>query len=290
MNLARKNIKCIAFDLDHTVINSDGRMSDATRTAIKQAITEGIEIVPVSGRAFATFPEDICQIEGISYAVTSNGAAIYNKKTGERIHGVAIDPADLHSILDAFDSYFQNGQIAYEAFVDGVAYGDSNYVKNPNAFGVPLGNVAYVQSTRKPIDDIITFMTEHEADLDSLDIVAADPVLYQKIEDRIPLITKAVYTTSAVSYRLEISHKNSGKATGLAYVLNLLDIAPKETVAFGDGDNDADMLDFAGLGVAMENATENCKNAADTVCDRCENDGVACFLRESVGIFAVNGN
>ena len=115
MNLARKNIKCIAFDLDHTVINSDGTMSDATRTAIEKAITDGIEIVPVSGRAFATFPESIGQIEGISYAVTSNGAAIYNKKTGERIHGVAIESEDLHSILDAFAPYFEKAQIAYEA-------------------------------------------------------------------------------------------------------------------------------------------------------------------------------
>ena len=115
MNLAGKNIKCIAFDLDHTVINSDGTMSDATRTVIEQAIAEGIEIVPVSGRAFATFPESIGQIKGISYAVTSNGAAIYNKKTGERIHGIAIEYADLHSILDAFSDYFHNGQITYEA-------------------------------------------------------------------------------------------------------------------------------------------------------------------------------
>ena len=95
---------------------------------------------------------------------------------------------------------------------------------------------------------------------------------------------KAVYTTSAVSYRLEISHKNSGKATGLAYVLDLLGIMPGETVAFGDGDNDAEMLEFAGLGVAMENATENCKAAADTVCGCCENDGVAKFLRESLDV------
>ena len=284
MNLAGKNIKCIAFDLDHTVINSDGTMSDATRTAIGQAIAEGIEIVPVSGRAFATFPESIGQIEGISYAVTSNGAAIYNKKTRERIHGVAIESADLHSILDAFAPYFQKGEITYEAFVDGVAYGGREYVENPNAFGVPQGNVAYVQSTRKPVDGIIAFLTDHEEELDSLDIVAADPLLYKKLEEQIPLVSKAVYTTSAVSYRLEISHKNSGKATGLAYVLNLLDIMPGETVAFGDGDNDAEMLEFAGLGVAMENATENCKAAADTVCGRCENDGVAKFLRESLDV------
>ena len=161
MNLAGKNIKCIAFDLDHTVINSDGTMSDATRTVIEQAIAEGIEIVPVSGRAFATFPESIGQIKGISYAVTSNGAAIYNKKTGERIHGVAIEYVDLHSILDAFAHYFHNGQITYEAFVDGVAYGGREYVEHPEAFGVPERNVAYVQSTRKPVDDIIAFLSEH---------------------------------------------------------------------------------------------------------------------------------
>ena len=57
MNLAGKNIKCIAFDLDHTVINSDGTMSDATRTVIEQAIAEGIEIVPVSGLC-------VCDISG----------------------------------------------------------------------------------------------------------------------------------------------------------------------------------------------------------------------------------
>ena len=278
MNLAGKNIKCIAFDLDHTVINSDETMSDATRTVIEQAIAEGIEIVPVSGRAFATFPESIGQIKGISYAVTSYVAAIFFKKRGVRIDGVAIEYADLHCILDAFSHYFHNGQITYEAFVDGVAYGGREYVEHPEAFGVPERNVAYVQSTRKPVDDIIAFLSEHEEELDSLDIVAADTALYQKIEEQIPLVTKSVYTTSAVSYRLEISHKNSGKATGLAYVLKLLDITPEETVAFGDGDNDAEMLEFAGLGVAMENATENCKAAADIVCDCCKNDGVARFL------------
>ena len=99
------------------------------------------------------------------------------------------------------------------------------------------------------------------------------------MKNRFPLVTKSVYTTSAVSYRLEISHKKfRKKQTGLAYVLKLLDITPEETVAFGDGDNDAEMLEFAGLGVAMENATENCKAAADIVCDCCKNDGVARFL------------
>lgn len=61
MNLAGKNIKCIAFDLDHTVINSDGTMSDATRTVIEQAIAEGIEIIPVS---YTGERSRVCDISG----------------------------------------------------------------------------------------------------------------------------------------------------------------------------------------------------------------------------------
>ena len=63
-------------------------------------------------------------------------------------------------------------RFTYEAFVDGVAYGGREYVEHPEAFGVPERNVAYVQSTRKPVDDIIAFLSEHEEELDSLDIVA----------------------------------------------------------------------------------------------------------------------
>ena len=115
MNLAGKNIKCIAFDLDHTVINSDGTMSDATRNSDRagycrrdrrNSTGERSCVCDMSGK-------HRLQIKGISYAVTSNGAAIYNKRTGERIHGVAIEYADLHSILDAFAHYFHNGQITY---------------------------------------------------------------------------------------------------------------------------------------------------------------------------------
>ena len=74
--------------------------------------------------------------------------------------------------------------------MDGVAYGGREYVEHPEAFGVPERNVAYVQSTRKPVDDIIAFLSEHEEELDSLDIVAADTALYRKIEEQIAELEK----------------------------------------------------------------------------------------------------
>lgn len=278
MNINGKPIKCIAFDLDHTVINSDGSMSDVTKAALKQAIADGIVVLPVSGRAFATFPEAICEMKGIEYVVTSNGAAVYDMKNKVRIHGETIDAKDLHAIFDSLDEFFTKGQITYEAFVDGVAYGEICYVENPMAFGVPQSSVNYIRTTRQPEASIMEFMRQHEAELDSLDVVIKDGALYDYMEKQISNVTENIYITSAVSYRLEISHKNSGKSTGLRYVLDKLGITPEETIAFGDGDNDAEMLAMAGIGVAMENATKNCKVAADTICDCCENNGVAHFL------------
>lgn len=278
MNINGKPIKCIAFDLDHTVVNSDGSMSDVTKAALKQAIADGIVVLPVSGRAFATFPEAICEMEGIDYVVTSNGAAVYDMKNKVRIHGEIIDVKDVHAIFECLDKFFSNGQITYEAFVDGVAYGDKCYVDDPMAFGVPQSSANYIQTTRRPEASIMEFMLKHEAELDSLDVVLKDGALYDFIEKQISDVTENIYITSAVSYRLEVSHKNSGKSTGLRYVLDKLGITPEETIAFGDGDNDAEMLAMAGIGVAMENATEKCKSSADTICGCCENDGVARFL------------
>lgn len=280
MNILGKQIKCIAFDLDHTIVNSDGSISEATRRMISEAIAKGIAVIPVSGRAYDTFPEAIRQMQGISYVVTSNGAAVYDQRADERIYGVALEAEDVHKILEYLSPLFEDKQITYEAFVDGIAYAGKDYVEDPIQFGVPDKNVSYVKNTRNPKEDILKFMLQHMEELDSLDVVVDNSLLYQKIEEEILKITDQVYTTRAVSYRLEISHKNSGKASGLRYVLDLLGIREEETIAFGDGDNDAEMLALAGIGVAMENATARCKASADAVCGSCEADGVAVYLQK----------
>ena len=269
-----KHIRLAALDLDGTTLRSDKSLSEYTIETLKNAHEHGMHIVVASGRSFASLPEQVIQFPWAEYAITSNGAAVYEVHTGKRLRECRLKPEVVEKLL----AIAEENHVMVEGFVDGVPYSARAYVENPVLFGASLYSVSYVKSTRRPVEDIFAFLLEHKEELDSLDIVAADTALYQKIEEQIPLVTKSVYTTSAVSYRLEISHKNSGKATGLAYVLKLLDITPEETVAFGDGDNDAEMLEFAGLGVAMENATENCKAAADIVCDCCKNDGVARFL------------
>lgn len=130
-------IKCIAFDLDDTVLNENKELSDRTRAALSKAAEAGIALVPVSGRSYDTFPACIRELPGVSYAVTSNGSAIYDGQTGKRVHSWLMKAKDVRAIMRSVGNFFLEGQITYEAFVDGTAYASADYIADPTRFGVP---------------------------------------------------------------------------------------------------------------------------------------------------------
>ena len=180
-------------------------------------------------------------------------------------------------------NFFMEGQITYEAFMDGAAYASADFVAAPSRFGVPQSAVSYIQQTRRPNRFIIDFIFENAGKLDSLSLILKSAGLYKLIESSIKRNADNVYVTSSVPYRIEISNGESGKASGLSYVLNLLGIAPAEVIAFGDGDNDADLLKYAGTGVAVQNASALCKENADIILELSGNqDGVADFLEKNL--------
>ncbi len=273
----QKEIKCAALDLDGTVLQKDGRMSERTRLALKKAAENRIEIVVVSGRSFATIPEEIRHLEQIRYIVTSNGAAVYEK--GARIHDWTLEEQSVEKVLDLTGHLFQQGRITYEIFVKGEAYGQKDYLNAPERYGLPEHSCVYVKNTRRPTEDIVEFALEHKRELDSINLIVADPELYKKLRQLLEY-DKKIYITSAASYRMEISHRDSGKISGLGYVLKRLGILPEETIAFGDGDNDAAMLKWVGVGVAMDNGTRMCREAADLVTVSSSEDGVARILEQ----------
>ena len=90
--------------------------------------------------------------------------------------------------------------------------------------------------------------------------------------------------TTSVQQLIEISHRNAGKHSGVKYFMEMLGLNREEIAAFGDADNDVDMLEFAGCGIAMENASPKCKEVADYVTKHHAEDGVAYGLREILGV------
>ena len=248
----QREMRCIALDLDHTTLRMDGSLSPRTKEALCAAISAGIQVVIVSGRAFSTLPASVMEIPGIDYAVTSNGAASYYKK--QRIHSWMLSAGSVEQMLKIAEPYFLAGKFAYESFVDGQAYAGCDFVECPKKFGVSEQSVSYIQKTRRPVSDIQAFTRRYIERLDSLDLIFSDLELEKKLKNEFLKACDDIYITSAISYRMEISHRDSGKAAGLRDILRRIGVSEEHTAAFGDGENDAEMLKSAGLGVAVANA------------------------------------
>ena len=86
---------------------------------------------------------------------------------------------------------------------------------------------------------------------------------------------QGVSVTSSSPRLIEISDSRAGKGAALKRLAQMLSVAPEHIAAFGNGDNDADMLSFAGLGIAVANASEKCLAAADCICPENDANGVA---------------
>ena len=171
--------------------------------------------------------------------------------------------------------------VFFECFIDGRGYTSEIYYENPMNFGESEDISAYVRSTRTPVPDIRQFILQHNTELDSISIVGPTEKKYRIMHELTQNI-HTVYVTSGAPRLIEISDRHSGKHNGLKEVLRFLGISMEETIAFGDGDNDSEMLAEAGLGVAVLNATERCKEAADLVIGDYLDDSVAEFLEETV--------
>lgn len=254
-------IKCIALDLDQTTLNEEGRLAPETREALEYAISKGIHIVIASGRPFGALPADVLAVPGMEYAITSNGAAVYHIPTGKCIHNYTLTPKSVRKILHLMEKE----SVVYETFVAGIAFADACYVHDPVRFGATEQAISYIQRTRRPEPDITRFILDHEAELDSLDIIVRNPEDMRRLRGLLEAAAPDIYVTSSVQQLIEISHKDAGKHTGLRFVTELLQLDPAQTAAFGDGDNDADLLAYAGCGIAMANASPACLAAADHV-------------------------
>ena len=297
----------IALDLDRTTLNREGYLTKENRRALEEAIRAGIYVVPASGRVAGSFPAEIMELPGLEYLITSNGAAVYRmgkkswkpdsfssagsvsgsaemRETGSSLSCLQrflLQPAMVRKVVELTE---QAG-ITYEALMEGKAYADPAYISDPIGFGAVREAVPYIRRTRIPVEDIRGFLRSHENQLDSLDIIVGDPEKKKRLMALLNKECADIYVTSSVEQLIEISDRRAGKHSAVKFLREQLGIAPEEVAAFGDGDNDAEMLREAGVGIAVENASSACLAAADAVTRSCDENGVAYGFREILRLF-----
>lgn len=273
-------IKCIALDLDRTTLNVDGHISIGNKKALEEAIKKGIHVIIASGRAFDSLPKDVLAIPGIEYAITSNGAAMYQVEGKKCLYRSFLPEK---AVLDIF-ACTKDEPVTYEVFIDGVAYGAVEYIEDPEKFGATKAAVEYVKRTRRPVEDIKSFALEHISELDCMDIIVAGDEVKERLQVYITNNIEGVYVTSSIKQLLEISNKEAGKHSGVRFFMDKLGLQADEIAAFGDADNDVDMLSFVGHGVAVSNASEKCKAAAKYITLDYKEDAIAYALKELLKI------
>ena len=277
--MTRKNeIRCIALDLDGTTLNSKGQLSERNRKAIERALEHHIQVIIASGRPLASLPEEVARIPGIRYAVTSNGAAVCDLDSGKTLKEYQLTGKSVEEIL----ALTSGMDVAYEVLKGGIPYAESSYVEDPVRYGASAMAVPYIQRTRRPVEDIQGFIRAHRDELDCMDVVIREgkEELWKRIESEVA----DVYVTSSVPQLLEISYKEAGKAAAVGFLLDRLDLGWQNLAAFGDGDNDRELLKAAGIGIAVANAVPGCRKDADKVTCSNDEDGVGIELERMLFI------
>ncbi|MCD8155835.1 MAG: Cof-type HAD-IIB family hydrolase [Clostridiales bacterium] len=264
-------IRLIASDLDGTLLTEQKEITPLSRRALLEAVRRGIVFVPATGRAFDSIPPEVLALPGAKYAITSNGAAIYQVESRRRIYQCLLTPESVDALL----GIPRPGNAAIEVFRDGVPYCARKCLENPAAYGATGYGVEYMRRTRRPVEDIAAFARENRAALDSFDFLCGEPELRSRLRQQILEQVPDIYVTSSVSHLLEIGNCRAGKGNTLCRLLALLKISPEEAAAFGDADNDLGMLTAVGYGVAMGNADPHVRRAVSRGTLSNEEDGVA---------------
>ncbi|NUT54707.1 MAG: HAD family phosphatase [Thermoleophilia bacterium] len=258
------DVVAVACDLDRTLIWEDGVLRARTVAALEAARDAGLHVVLATGRMFRSVLP-YAEAAGITTPlVCYQGAAVVDPVDHEwLLH----EPIPLELAREAIAAVEDEG-FTLNCYVDDDLY-VAEVTKNARAYAdfqsIPLHAVgALVGWIQRPPTKLVVV-----DDPDRLD------ALRPKLEAS---FGKRLFIAKSLPYFLELASPAISKGTGLAFVAEHLGFRPEQTVAFGDGENDLELIEWAGYGVAVENAHEGLKARADWVAPGAAEEGVAQVL------------
>jgi len=267
------DIKLTALDLDGTLLTTDKQLTVRTRNALRNAAEHGIIPVFVTGRPYSGLPEELLDIPGCRYAITSNGAVTTDILTGAVMRASVLNPETAAQIAQI---PLERG-LLYNIFIDGIGYSDySTFEQLVNRFsGTPLEK--YVLQSRRGTDDILDFIKKSGDSAENIWIMCSDTCERDEIHDMI-LKYPSVRTVLTAKTDIEVGAQDADKGLALKEFAGMLHIPEKNILAIGDNMNDLGMLKAAGTAVVMGNAPEEVRQYSDIIADSNDCDGAAKIL------------
>ena len=280
-----RDVKLVAFDMDGTLLNGASELTEATREACQQLRAKGCRLVISSGRTYKSAQSAIAGLAFDGY-VCNNGAAIYEQdgrlasctplapetiiRVVERISQrpfyyelhdvesnrwmVAEDREQIKPLLDSADLAMREHRLRYMSFYK------------------------WTQTVAKR--ELFQQIASGERRITKLFIWHSQPAQLAWAREQLAPFREAATITSSGRFNLEVIPLRVSKWRGLQYFLQKWRIPAEAAVAFGDADNDREMLAHVGHSVAMGNAPDELKAICRYVAGHHDADGVAAFIRE----------
>ena len=276
-----RDIQIISLDLDGTLLDSQKRLSEGNRAALEEAAAKGVYIVPTTGRFFGMMPQAVRDLPFVRYAITINGAQVYDRETDTAIvrEEIPLDMAlDIIRLLDGYD-------VIYDCYRSNWGWMTESLQAKAEDYATDAHYLKMVREFRNPVPELKEYLksTAAEGDVQKVMLFARNTPgsesVTKAITEAVAARFPSIKTTSSTWNNLELNIATAHKGNSLKRFAEHLGYTLDNCMALGDGTNDLSMIEAAGLGVAMSNAHPSVLAAADHVTASNDEDGVAKAIR-----------
>lgn len=287
--------KLIAVDLDGTLLNSYGDISEKNKNSIKKSMEKGAEVVIASGRPVSSAKAYANEAGANKYVICGNGSVLYDIQKEQILYNKSIDKQKVLQIIKIceensifYSIYTENLTIAKSLNYNILFYNNENKkMPDDKKTNIKIINNIYKYLEDNPNTEIlkITVCDENSIIFGGIvkrlkEIKDIDVLEVQHMARKV--ITSGTKEIKIEYHYTEITSKNVNKWNAIEKLADILKIQKEEIMAIGDNMNDKEMIENAGLGIIMENSAPYMKKFADKVVSNNNEDGVSEALEKYV--------
>lgn len=273
------DLKAIVLDIDGTLLNDENLIDSRTKNKLIEAQEKGIKVILASGRpttGVLPLAEELKMDEYEGFIVSYNGSEVYDVKTEEVVFNQGIPTKLAQAILKHLSNFNVVPMVDRKDYMYvSDAYPDMEIF-------TPTGHLNIVHYEARngnfKIQEVDDFSTVIQEPVNKILVTGEPDYLekhYQEIREPFTDQTTAAFSTP---FYYEFTDQGIDKANALNEVFPKMGIEAENMIAFGDGQNDLSIIEYAGIGVAMGNAVPEIKEIADEVTLSNIEDGIADFL------------
>lgn len=266
------NKKMLVLDIDGTLVNSKKEISARTLKYLHKIQQEGHIVVLASGRplpGMLKFVEQLKLKEYDGYVLAYNGARIIKCNTGKEIFSQGIPNEYVKTVFD----------FAIKNKIGMVTYDDDKVITGTRVDEYMLYEARLNKMMLYSVKNFINYVNYDPVKFLLTANVNIAPELEKQLSE---LMANKAKVYRSEPYFIEVTNENVDKALSIDKLIEIIGMSKKDVICCGDGYNDLSMIKYAGIGVAMENAKDEVKEAADYITLSNDNDGIVKVIKEFI--------